>query len=304
MNLGGAMRRRDVLHTLGAFIIGWPSTARAQQSTKVPTIGFLAPNTAALDKKRVNALVQRLGELGWVEGHNIAIQYRYAEGRNERLADFASEFVRLKVDVIVTSATPPTLAAKKATSSIPIVFASVGDPIGAGLVASLARPGGNITGLSLQMSDTAAKRVEILREVVPDLRHVAIMANIDNASARLDMQEVLSATAALGIEPIKSEIRSSEDIASAVNAVKGRADALYVCNDPLVTTNRVRISELALDIRLPTMCAAREYVEAGSLMSYGANFPALFAVLPNMSIRFYAAQHQATFQSNNLSNST
>jgi putative tryptophan/tyrosine transport system substrate-binding protein len=269
------MRRREFIMLLGGAA-AWPLAARAQQSAKVPTIGFLAPNTAVLDGPRIHALVQRLGELGWVEGRNITIEYRYAEGRNEHFGDFASELVRLKVDVIVTSATPPTLAAKKATSSIPIVFASVGDPIGAGLVASLARPGGNITGLSLQQSDTAAKRLGMLREVVPGLRHVAIAANVDNASVQLDLREVQSAAVALGIEPIKFEMRRSEDIAPAINAVKGRADALYVCNDPVASTNRVRICELALDIRLPTMCGAREYVEAGGLMSYAANFPDLF----------------------------
>jgi ABC-type uncharacterized transport system substrate-binding protein len=273
------MRRREFMAIAGgaaATSMTWPLAARAQRPIKVPTIGLLDANTEMLEGPRVKALVQRLGELGWVEGRNVAIEYRYAEGRNERLADIAAEFVRLKVDVIVTSATPPSVAAKKATSSIPIVFATVGDPIGAGLVASLARPGGNITGLSLQQSDTAAKRLELLREVLPGLRHVAIVANVDNPAVRLDLREVQSAAVALGIEPIKFEIRRPEDIAPAVNAVKGRAEALYVCNDPLATTNRVRIGELALDIRLPTMCGTREYVEAGNLMSYGPNVPALF----------------------------
>jgi putative tryptophan/tyrosine transport system substrate-binding protein len=156
------------------------------------------------------------------------------------------------------------------------VFAAVGDPIGAGLVGSLSRPGGNITDLSLQQSDTAAKRLELLREVVPGLRRLAIMANVDNPAVQLDVREVQSAAIALGVEPIKSEIRRPEDIAPAVNAIRERVDALYVCNDPLVTTNRVRIGELALDIRLPTMCGAREYVEAGGLMSYAPNVPDLF----------------------------
>jgi ABC-type uncharacterized transport system substrate-binding protein len=273
---GQPVRRRDFLTLVGGAAAGWPLAVHAQQQPKVRTIGLLDPNAAMLEGPRVKALVQRLGELGWVEGRNIAIEYRYAEGRNERLADIASEFVRLKVDVIVTSATPPSVAAKNATSSIPIVFAAVGDPIGAGLVVSLARPGGNITGLSLQQSDTASKRLELLREILPGLRRVAIMANIDNPSVQLDLREVQSAAVAFSIEPIKFEIRRPEDIAPAVNAVSGRADALYICNDPLVTTNRVRIGQLALDIRLPTMCGTRECVEAGNLMSYGANVPDLF----------------------------
>ena len=270
------MRLREFITLLGAATAFSPFVARAQQATKLRTIGFLGPNTAALDGPRVSALVQRLHELGWIEGRTIAIEYRWAEGRNEHLAEIADEFVRLKVDVIVTSATPTTVAVKKATSSIPVVFASVGDPIGAGLVASLARPGANVTGLSLQMSDTAGKRLGIMREVVPGLHHVAIMANGDNASAVLEMREAQSAAGALGLDAIKSEIRRPEDIAPAVEALKGHADALYVCNDPLVTTNRVRIGELALGARFPTMFGAREYVEAGGLMSYAANFPDLY----------------------------
>ena len=151
------MRRREFITALGGAA-AWPLAAHARQPTKVHTIGFLDPNAAMLEGPRVKAFLQRLSELGWVEGRNIAIEYRYAEGQNERLADIASELVRQKVDIIVTSATPPSMAAKNATSSIPIVFAAVGEPIGAGLVASLARPGGNITGLSLQQSDTAAKK--------------------------------------------------------------------------------------------------------------------------------------------------
>jgi putative ABC transport system substrate-binding protein len=220
------MRRREFITLLGAATAFSPFVARAQQATKLRTIGFLGPNTAALDGPRVSALVQRLHELGWIEGRTIAIEYRWAEGRNEHLAEIADEFVRLKVDVIVTSATPTTVAVKKATSSIPVVFASVGDPIGAGLVASLARPGANVTGLSLQMSDTAGKRLGIMREVVPGLHHVAIMANGDNASAVLEMREAQSAAGALGFDAIKSEIRRPEDIAPAVEALKGHADAL------------------------------------------------------------------------------
>jgi putative ABC transport system substrate-binding protein len=201
--------------------------------------------------------LERLRDLGWIEGRTIDIEYRWAEGRNDRLAEFAAEFVQRKVNVIVTSATPPTVAAKQATSVIPIVFASVGDPVGAGLVESLARPGGNATGLSLQATDAAGKRLELLRDVVPGLRRLATMANSANPSAALEMREAETTARALGLETIRSEILRGEDIAPAFDALKGRVEALYVCNDPLATTNRVRINILAVGVRLPTMFIAR-----------------------------------------------
>ena len=220
--------------------------------------------------------MQRLRELHWIEGRTVAIEIRWAEGRNERLAEIAAEFVRRKVDVIVTSATPPTLAAKQATSVIPIVFAALGDPVGAGLVESLARPGGNATGLSLQQTDAASKRLELLRDVVPGLRRLPIMANSGNPSAALDMREAEATARALGLEAIISAILRSEDIAPALDALKGRMEALYVCNDPLVNTNRVRMNTLALAARLPAIYGFRELVEAGGLMSYGPNYSDLF----------------------------
>jgi putative ABC transport system substrate-binding protein len=270
------MKRRDFITLLGSAAMAWPLEARAQQPAKLPTIGYLGPNTRSLDSQRLVAFVERLRELGWIEGRTIAIEYRWAEGRNDRLAETAAEFVQRKVDVIVTSATPPTVAAKQATSAIPIVFASVGDPVGAGVVESLARPGGNATGLSLQQPDVAGKRLELLGEVIPGLRRLAIMANSSNASAVLDMREAQTAARTLGLEAVTSEVRQSEDIAPAFDALRGRVEALYVCNDPLAGTNRVRIITLALGVRLPTMFVAREYVEAGGLMSYGANFLDLY----------------------------
>jgi putative ABC transport system substrate-binding protein len=206
----------------------------------------------------------------------VAIEYRWAEGRTERLAEFAAEFVGLQVDVIVTSGTPPVIAAKQATSVIPIVFAAVGDPVGTGLVTSLARPGGNVTGLSIQATDLAGKRLELLREVASGLRRVAIMANPGAPPAVLEMAEVQTTARALGLEVLASEIRRPEDIAPAFEAFKGRAEALYVCNDPLVTTNRIRINTLASGMGLPTMYNVREFVEAGGLMSYGPNFLVLY----------------------------
>jgi putative ABC transport system substrate-binding protein len=190
--------------------------------------------------------VQRLRELGWIEGRTITIEYRWAEGRPERFAEIATEFVRLKVDVIVTSATEAIVAAKQATSVIPIVFGAAGDPVGTGLIASLARPGGNVTGLSVQQTDVAAKRVELLREIVPGLRRLAILGNVSGPAVVLDMREVQAAARTLGLEVITSEIRRGEDIAPAFAALKGHADALYVAIDPLVGSHRFRINTLAL----------------------------------------------------------
>jgi putative tryptophan/tyrosine transport system substrate-binding protein len=270
------MKRRHFITLLGGAVTAWPFAAMAQQPLKLPTIGYLGPNTRSLDSQRLVAFLERLRALGWIEGRTIDIDYRWAEGRNERLAEFAAEFVRRNVSVIVTSATPPTVAAKQATSAIPIVFASVGDPVGAGVVESLARPGGNATGLSLQATDATGKRFDLLRDAVPGLRRLAIMANSGNASAALEMREAEATALALGLEAITSEILRGEDIASAFEVLKGRVEAVYVCNDPLATTNRVRINTLALGMRLPTMFIAREYVEAGGLMSYGANFLDLY----------------------------
>ena len=180
------------------------------------------------------------------------------------------------MDVIVTSGTPQVVAAKQATSVIPIVFAAAGDPVGTGLVASLARPGGNVTGSSLQATDLAGKRLELLREIVPGLRRLAIMANSDSPAPVVEMREVQATAATLGLEVVTSEIRRPDDIAPAFEAFKGRADAIYICNDPLVTTNRIRISTLAMGVRLPTMFNVREFVEVGGLISYGPNFLYLY----------------------------
>jgi putative ABC transport system substrate-binding protein len=250
--------------------------ARAQQPGKVPTIGLLVPGTPSSHRQWVAALVQRLRELGWVEGRTIAIEYRWAEGSSERAAQIATEFARLKIDVIVTSATAPTFAAKQATLAIPIVFAAVGDPVGSGLVASLARPGGNLTGLSLQFTDLAGKRIELLREVLPDLRRLGLFANVSSRSAVLETGAVQSMGGALGLEVVTPVVRRPEDIAPAFESFKDRVEALYVVTDPLVNVHRVRINALALGARLPTMHGMRDMVEAGGLMSYGANYSDLF----------------------------
>jgi len=262
--------RRDFVTLLGGAAAAWPLAARAQQPGKVPTIGFLGANPL-IESERVAAFVQRLRELGWIEGRTVSIEYRWAEGRSEGYAENAAELVRLKVDVIVTSTTPPSLAAKRATAVIPIVFAAANDPIGTGLVASLARPGGNVTGLANQMSDTSGKKLEFLREVVPGLRRLAIMVNAGNPGSMLDMSEAQATARRLGLGVTTSEIRRAEDIVPAFEALRDRADALYLCPDALLNTNRIRINILAVGARLPTMHGHREYVEAGGLMSYGPN---------------------------------
>jgi putative ABC transport system substrate-binding protein len=269
------VKRREFITLLGGAA-AWPLAARAQQPGKLPTIGYLGATTPSTEGQRVAALVQRLREFGWIEGRNLTIEYRYAEGRSERYAELAAEFVRLNVDVIVTYGTPAVAAAKQATAVIPIVFAVAGDPLGSKLIASLARPGGNVTGLSNQKTDLADKRLELLREIVPGFRRLAIMANVGNPPSVLEMREVEATARKLGNEVTTFEIRGAEDIAPVFDALKGRADVLYVCGDPLVDTNRVRIITLALVLRLPTMSDFPEFVEAGGLMSYGPNFPELF----------------------------
>jgi putative ABC transport system substrate-binding protein len=247
-----------------------------QQQAKLPTIGFLGANRPSAQSEWTAAFVQRLRELGWIEGRSITIEYRWAEGPSERYAEIAAEFVRLKVDVIVTYATPAVIAAKQATSVIPIVFAVAADPVSTGLVASLARPGGNVTGLSSQASDLAGKRLALLQEVVPGLGRLAILTNVGSPNALLEMREVQATTSTLGLEVATLEIRRAEDIAPAFEAIKGQAQALYVTIDPLTVTNRIRINTLAQAARMPTMYALREYVEAGGLISYGPNLPDLF----------------------------
>jgi putative ABC transport system substrate-binding protein len=258
------MRRREFITLVGGTAAAWPLMARAQQS-KVPTIGFLGTPTASAWIPWTAAFVQRLRELGWIEGRTIAIEYRWAEGRTERYAEIAAEFVQLKVDIIVTGGNA-AVAAKQASSAIPIVFVLVGDPVGTGLVASLAHPAGNVTGLSNQQTDLAGKRLELLREVVPGLRRLAILANVGAPFAVVEVAEAHAAAVTLGLEVAPLEIRRAEDIASAFETIKGRADALYVVGDALVNINRLRINTFALAARLPTMHVDRALVEAAGLI--------------------------------------
>jgi putative ABC transport system substrate-binding protein len=269
------LHRREFITLLGGGAAAWPLAARAQQAGKLPTIGLLVPGTPSSHGPWFASLVQRLHELGWIQCRTVAIEYRWAEGRGERYAEIAAEFVRLKVDVIVTTG-PAAPQAKKATSVIPIVLALSGDPVGAGLVASLARPGGNVTGLSMQLPDAVGKRLELLREVVPVFRRLAIMANVGFPDAVLEAGEAQAAARAIGLGVVTLEIRRAEDIVPAFESVKDHADALYVLADALLNANRIRINTLALGARLPTMHDFRELVEAGGLMSYGPNFASMF----------------------------
>jgi putative tryptophan/tyrosine transport system substrate-binding protein len=267
------LQRRRFITLVGGAAAAWPLAARAQQAGKLPIVGFLGGATASGWSTWIAAFVQRLRELGWIEGRTVAIEYRWAEGRSDRYAHLAAELVGLKVDVIVTAG---AVAAKQATSVIPIVFALANDPVGSGFVASLARPGGNVTGLSNQSADLTAKRLELLREVVPNLRRLAIMANVTYPAAALEMHEVAATARTLGLDVDMLEIRRADDITPAFETLKGGTAALYVCTEPLVLANRTRINTLALGARLPTIHAYREYLEAGGLMAYGANIPALF----------------------------
>ena len=264
--------RRQFISALGGATVTWPLAARAQQPDKVPTIGFLGGSAPIWEPWRA-AFMERLRQLGWIENSTIAIVYRWTEGHAERTADFATEFVRLKVDVIVT-ASPATEVVKQAISNIPIVFAIGNDPIGSGLIASLARPGGNVTGLSNQATDLAAKQLQLLQEIVPNLRRLAILADVGDPNAVREMREVQTTAHTLGIEVTPLEIRRADDIAAAFTAVK--ADALYVVQGPLVGVNQMPIITRALGLRLPLSFPPRDHVKAGALMSYGPDFPDLF----------------------------
>ncbi|MGB8124104.1 MAG: ABC transporter substrate-binding protein, partial [Pseudolabrys sp.] len=243
-------------------------------AAKPPTIGFLGADASAFAPWAA-AFVAGLRDLGWIEGRTIVIEYRWSEGRPERYAEIAAEFVRLKVDVIVTVGTAVPLV-KQATSTIPIVFAVAIDPVGAGLVASLAKPGGNVTGLSIQANELAGKRLELLREVMPQLRRLAILFNADNTQPVLEMGETQAEARRLGLEVAIRAIRRAEDIAPAFKDLRAQADAVYVTVDQLIVANRTRIIAAALNERLPTIFSTRDFVKAGGLMSYGPNYSNLF----------------------------
>jgi len=271
------VRRREFITLLSGAAAAWPLVARAQEPGKRPMVGFLGDTTALGDGERAAAFARRLHDLGWIEGRTIAIEYRWADGRSERLAEIAAEFARLKVDIIITGGTPAVMAAKQAAPVVPIVFAAAGDPVASGLVTTLARPSGNVTGLSVLAVDLAGKRLNLLREAISNLDRLAIMGNVGNPLTVLELDELKAAAPLLGLQLDTLEIRRSQDIAPALGSLKGRAGALYVCQDLLTRgSNRLRINTLALAARLPVMHASREYLEAAGLISYGPNFPDLY----------------------------
>jgi putative ABC transport system substrate-binding protein len=237
---------------------------------KVPTIGFLGAGAQSAWTHWTAAFVQRLRELGWIEGRTVTIEYRWADGRTERFREIAEEFARLKVDVIVTVGSA-VYAAKEATSTIPIVFAIAIDPIGSGMVDSLSRPGGNITGVSIQATELAGKRIELLRQILPELRRIAVIANVNYPASVLEVAEVREVARKSGFEVKLLEVRRAEDIGSAFDGLGNETQALYVCASALFNANIARINTLALGARLPTITSLREYVEAGGFMSYGAS---------------------------------
>ena len=265
--------RRDLLAALGGAAAAWPLAARAQQRA-LPVIGLIGADPMSWGPWTA-AFAARLRELGWIEGRTVAIEYRWTEGRPERPAEFAAEFARLNPDVIVTnSSSAPTV--KQATSTIPIVFVLGNDPLGSGLVANLARPGGNVTGLSIQQPDIAGKRLQLLSEVVPRLRRLAVIADANFPEGVREIGEVHAAARTLGLEVTTHEIRRPEDIAPAFEAIRDRADALYVVVNALFNANRTRIITLALIARLPMILNTRDFVQAGGLISYGPAYPAVF----------------------------
>jgi putative ABC transport system substrate-binding protein len=268
------MRRRAFISFLGGAAAAWPLAAQAQQGDKLPTIGFLGAD-ASNWSVWTSAFAARLRELGWTEGRTIAIEYRWSEGRAQSAAQIAAEFVRLKAAIIVTNYSG-AFAAKQATSVIPIVFVLGNDPVGSGLVASVARPGGNVTGLSVQAAEVAGKRLELLREAVPRLRRLAVMAHAGFPDAALEIGHVEAAARALDIEVAPLPIRQAADIAAAFESLDPPADALYVVQDAFVIANRTAIVAFALTRRLPTIFSARDFVQAGGLLSYGPNYPSVF----------------------------
>jgi putative ABC transport system substrate-binding protein len=268
------MLRREFITLVGGAA-AWPLVTRAQQpAEKLLIVGVLGPDASSWSPLTA-AFAERLRSLGWIEGRTIAIEYRWSEGHPERYPEIAAEFVRRKVDVIVTFGGAVTTL-KQATATIPIVFAIAVDPIGAGLVANLSRPGGNVTGLSLQQTDIAGKRLGLLSEVLPRLRRLAIIFDPGYPGAVLEIGKVENAARSLGLAVVPREIRQADNIAPVFEALRSQADALYVVEDALVSANSAQIIEGALAARLPTIFGNPGIVHAGGLMSYGPNFPALF----------------------------
>lgn len=269
------MKRREFITLTCGVAVMWPLEVRAQ-TPKSPVIGFLVPGSQASHGAWVAAFAKRLSEFGWTEGRNIVIEYRWAAGDNDRMAEFAAEFAQRKVDVIVSSANGVNIASR-VTPTIPIVFAAFNDPVATGLAKSLSRPSGNVTGLTVQPNELASKRIDLLREIVPQMRRLSALANVAGSGFQQETASIRTAAAALNIDADILELRTADDIAPALARLKGRADALYVLSEPLVNSSKAQILQAVTQERIPTIFGFREFVDAGGLMSYGANFPDLFS---------------------------
>jgi len=264
---------RIVVCLLPAVLLLTVSLAEAQQTKKVPRIGFLSATSPSSISARLEAFRQGLSELGYVEGKNVVIEYRYAEGKLDRLSELAAEVVRLKVDVIVTVSPPATRVVKEATVTIPIVMAFDDDPVGSGLVVSLARPGGNITGLSTLYPEISGKQLELLKEIVLGLSRVAVLGNSTQPGNAQALREIEFAAGAFGVQLQYLDVRGPKDIETAFRAAsKGRADAVLVLLSPVVISHRTQLVEIALKSRLPAIYFRPEFVEDGGLMSYATSF--------------------------------
>ena len=265
------MRRREFIALLGGVAVTWPLAASAQ--SKTPRIGFMGNSTAALEANLVDAFREGLRELGYEEGRNIVIEYRWANGKYDHFPVLVAELIAAKVEVIVTAGTPAALAVKNATTTVPLVMVAVGDPVGTGLVPSLARPGANLTGLSSVAPDLEGKRLQLLREVVPALSHVAMFINSLNPFHVSSMRQARAAAQTMGIKLQLHDIRKSEDLDDAFAAIrKERPDALLILADRVFLHNRERIVDFANEQRLPNVNAYKELVEVGGLMSYGPSY--------------------------------
>ena len=271
------MKRREFITLVGGAVAAWPLAARAQLSGKTYRIGFLGPGSYAERKRDIDALQKGLRRLGYEEGRNIVIEYRWAEGRYDRLPELTAELVKLNVDVLVTAGTPGALAAKQATSTIPIVLAAVGDPVAAGIVDSLARPGGNVTGLTFFFVEICAKRVELIKEAIPGLSRIAVLINPANPSHLLALSAMQGMASAVGAELVPVEARGLDDIADTIAATTARrAPGLVTIDDPLFMSIARQIAELALQNSVP-MIGFKPQAEAGALMEYGVDLADLYS---------------------------
>jgi putative ABC transport system substrate-binding protein len=267
------MHRRELITLLGGAAAAWPLAASAQQPHKVARIGFLGNSTAALEANLVGPFRDGLRELGYEEGRDIVIEYRWADGRYERFPVLIAELVALKVDAIVTAGTPASVAVKNVTTTIPLVMVAVGDPVATGLVASLARPGGNITGLTSMSVEMEGKRLELLREMIPKISHIAVLWNAASPIQIIEEAEVRAAAQVLEMKILSLGVRTREQIDEALAAImRERPEALLVLADRLFLHHRMRIMDFAAEQRLPGVHAYRELVEAGGLMSYGPSY--------------------------------